>query len=131
MPKRRSLSAGIKVTKEQEEDFIYDRKQKRPAKAEPKEVPPKKPKARARPTLQDEPSQPEEEQLAIPAPIEAPASIPAGRAPLSTRIRADIAAALKEASLKRQLTRETPNTVQEILEEALEPWLKERGFFPK
>jgi hypothetical protein len=51
-----------------------------------------------------------------------------GRVPLTTRIRHKYAAGLKRASLERQLTGEKPNTVQDILEEALEPWLKERGF---
>jgi hypothetical protein len=50
------------------------------------------------------------------------------RSPISTRIRADFAAALKRASLERQLAGETPNTLQEILEEALEPWLKSNGY---
>ncbi len=51
-----------------------------------------------------------------------------GRIPLSTRIRADFAAALKRASLERQLSGVTPNTLQDILEEALEPWLKANGY---
>lgn len=50
------------------------------------------------------------------------------RTAFSTRIRDDLAKALKEASLKRQLSGVTPNTVQDILEEALEPWLKKHGY---
>ena len=50
------------------------------------------------------------------------------RAPLSTRIRADFAAALKKASLERQLKNVTPNSLQSILEEAIEPWLKQNGY---
>jgi hypothetical protein len=53
---------------------------------------------------------------------------PPARAPLTTRIRADFATALKRASLERQLNGTTPNTLQEILEEALEPWLKSHGY---
>ncbi len=53
---------------------------------------------------------------------------PLGRMPLSTRIRSDIAAALKRASLERQLSGTTPNTLQDILEEALEPWLTANGY---
>lgn len=49
---------------------------------------------------------------------------------LNTRIRADFAAAVKRASLERQLNEEFPNTVQDILEEALEPWLKNHGYLP-
>jgi hypothetical protein len=52
------------------------------------------------------------------------------RSPISTRIRADFAAALKRASLERQLKGVTPNTLQEFLEEAIEPWLKSNGYLP-
>lgn len=50
------------------------------------------------------------------------------RVPISTRIRADFAAALKRASLERQLKAVEPNTLQDILEEAIEPWLKANGY---
>ncbi|MBX3436105.1 MAG: hypothetical protein KF861_01350 [Planctomycetaceae bacterium] len=51
-------------------------------------------------------------------------------APLSTRIRGDYATALKRASLERQLDGVEPNTLREILETALEPWLKTNGYIP-
>ena len=35
---------------------------------------------------------------------------------------------LKRATLERKLAGITPNAVQEILEEALEPWLKTNGY---
>jgi hypothetical protein len=50
------------------------------------------------------------------------------RSPISTRIRADFAAALKRASLERQLAGAEPHTLQDILEEAIEPWLKANGY---
>jgi len=50
------------------------------------------------------------------------------RVPLTTRVRADYAAALKRASLERQLAGEFPNTLQDILEEALGPWLRDHGY---
>lgn len=50
------------------------------------------------------------------------------RVPVSTRIRADYATALKRASLERQLNGTVPNTLQDILEEALEPWLRANGY---
>jgi hypothetical protein len=56
------------------------------------------------------------------------APTPIAKAPLSTRIRADFAAALKRASLERQLKGVEPNTLQDILEEAIEPWLKTNGY---
>lgn len=65
----------------------------------------------------------------IPAlpPAESPAASPA-RAPLSTRIRSDYAAALKRASLERQLAGVEPSTLQDILEQAIEPWLQSNGY---
>ncbi len=50
------------------------------------------------------------------------------RVPLTTRIRSDFALALKRASLQRQLSGVSPNTLQDILEEALEPWLRSNGY---
>jgi hypothetical protein len=50
------------------------------------------------------------------------------RVPLSTRMREDFAAALKRASLERQLAKVEPNTLQDILEQAVEPWLRANGY---
>jgi hypothetical protein len=50
------------------------------------------------------------------------------RIPLSTRMRADFSAALKRASLERQLEGVEPNTLTEILEQAVEPWLRNNGY---
>ena len=50
------------------------------------------------------------------------------RMPLTTRVRTDYATALKRASLERQLSGTVPNTLQDILEEALEPWLRSNGY---
>lgn len=50
------------------------------------------------------------------------------RLPLTTRLRADFVKGLKRAALERQLDGVEPNTVQEILEEALEPWLRTNGY---
>jgi hypothetical protein len=52
----------------------------------------------------------------------------AGRVPLTVRFRADYATALKRASLERQLQGVLPNTLQDILEEALHPWLRHNGY---
>lgn len=52
------------------------------------------------------------------------------RSPLTTRLRKDVADALKRASLERQLRGETPWQVQDILDEALAPWLRDRGHLP-
>jgi hypothetical protein len=50
------------------------------------------------------------------------------RTPLTIRFRMHIAAGLKRASLERQLKGVRPNTLQDILEEAAEPWLRSNGY---
>jgi hypothetical protein len=53
---------------------------------------------------------------------------PHNRVPISTRIRSEYAEALKRASLERQLNKQEPNTLQDILEQAIEPWLRNNGY---
>lgn len=50
------------------------------------------------------------------------------RVPFSTRIRKEFSEALKRASLERQLKGIEPNSLQDILEQAIEPWLKSNGY---
>lgn len=57
-----------------------------------------------------------------------PAAPAVTRSPLTTRIRDDMAKALKRASLERQLAGTEPSTLQDILEEAIEPWLRQHGY---
>lgn len=52
----------------------------------------------------------------------------AGRVPVTTRTRPEVATALKRASLTRQLNGIEPYYVQDIMEEALETWLKSNGY---
>ncbi len=52
----------------------------------------------------------------------------ASRSPFTTRLRDDYAKALKRASLERQIAGVVPNTLQDILEEALAPWLRDNGY---
>ncbi len=61
------------------------------------------------------------------APV-ATAATTMARSPVSTRLREDYSKALKRASLERQLSGVQPNTLQDILEEALEPWLRANGY---
>jgi hypothetical protein len=51
-----------------------------------------------------------------------------GRAPLTIRFQAAFATALKRASLERQLKGVHPYTLQDIVEEAVEPWLRDKGY---
>jgi len=55
-----------------------------------------------------------------PKPSVTPNSSNIARSPLSSRIRADLATALKRASLERQLAQIEPNTISDILEITLE-----------
>lgn len=50
------------------------------------------------------------------------------RVPFSSRIDGTIADALKRASLQRQLDKIEPNAIGEIIEAALEPWLRSHGY---
>lgn len=53
---------------------------------------------------------------------------PVGLIPVTIRLRPEIAGALKRASLERQLAGEETFTQQELVENALEPWLVEEGY---
>jgi hypothetical protein len=53
---------------------------------------------------------------------------PIGLIPVTVRLRPELAVALKRASLERQLAGEELFTQQEIVEQALEPWLREEGY---
>lgn len=119
MTKRRSLVSGLKgpdkTDPKQEEAFVFGKKDT------------------SRPTAKKKPATkpvPELEPLTPAAPdvSEPTVNVPTGRSPLTTRLRSDLGEALKRASLERQLAKQTPNTVQDILEEALEPWLKDHGY---
>lgn len=65
-----------------------------------------------------------------PKPVAPPPADRSQRSPLTTRLRKDIADALKRASLERQLRGETPWQVQDILDEALAAWLRDHGHLP-
>jgi hypothetical protein len=108
MAQRRSLTQGVKEVEQADpaevEAFVFGK----PKPAEPapaKELP-----------------------AAAPAAGKGMAASQVGRVPFTTRVRSDYASALKRASLERQLSGVTPNTLQDILEQALEPWLRSNGY---
>jgi len=70
----------------------------------------------------------EQETSESPATPTSTTTVVHARVPFSTRMRADFAAALKRASLERQLAGIEPNTLQDILEQAVEPWLRSNGY---
>jgi hypothetical protein len=105
MAERRTLIDGLKnpappVDPQMEKAFVFGGNP--PAEAEPVVTPPSSPQPTAT----------------------------ASRVPISTRMRSDFATGLKRASLERQLGGIEPNTLQDILEEAVEPWLKAHGYLP-
>ena len=51
-----------------------------------------------------------------------------GRIPVTTRCRPEVASALKRASLQRQLDGLEPHFVQDIMEEAVENWLRDHRY---
>ena len=57
-----------------------------------------------------------------------PGIAPVGLIPVTVRLRPELAGALKRASLERQLAGEEAYTQQELVEQALEPWLKSLGY---
>ncbi len=58
----------------------------------------------------------------------APEPMVTSRSPISTRIRATTQRRSSAASLERQLQGITPHCLQDILEEAIEPWLTQHGY---
>jgi hypothetical protein len=124
MVKRRPLTAGIKkADPKKEKAFVYGKN------AAPS-ASPKEPKAAiaAKPEAPVAAPEPVQETPAAATVTEKAAPRNQGRSPLTTRIRTDLFEALKRASLERQLAKQDPHTVQDILEEALEPWLKNHGY---
>jgi hypothetical protein len=112
MAARRPLVEGLKtqsaVDRSLEEAFVYNSAPKSEVSTKP------------------QPNAPSAE----PGPGKGRAESSAVRVPITVRFRADFAAALKRASLERQLQGVRPNTLQDILEEALEPWLRDHGCLP-
>lgn len=126
MAERRALLEGLGtiegIDPELAEDFILDRK---PRKGSKPSTAPARPAEPAR----EEPAAPPPAQRSDPAPkATAPSPLTGvGRVPVGARVRTELAAALKRASLERQLQGIQPNSVQEILEESLELWLLKHG----
>ena len=69
------------------------------------------------------------ERAKPPAPKHRPSRIhPVALVPVTIRLQPELAGALKRASLERQLSGGAVFTQQDIVEEALTPWLKKAGF---
>ncbi len=129
MSKRISLVESLKRDQEEvdpviEQNFLkYGKAESRPVPVEVEVVLPEK-----RPAIRERAPEPVRAEKK-PVRRSKPSKItPVGLIPVTVRLRPEIAGALKRASLERQLAGEELFTQQEIVEEALEPWLREEGF---
>jgi hypothetical protein len=127
MAERRPLVQGLKryrVDAELEDGFVYGKKALQDRdKASPDSAP------AVTPENEEQPVPPAPEP--VPVLKEQQKPLPLGtsnRVPLTTRIRVEFATALKRASLERQLDGVEPNSLQDIVEAALEPWLRSGGY---
>ena len=130
MAVRRKLVDEVKPDPAIERNFVLTGKAK-PAEVAVQIAQPARPAEvkHAAPPEVKEPALPAATEIVLPE-AKAQTSAIIARAPLTTRVRADFAAALKRASLERQLKGVFPQTVQDILETALEPWLRNNGYLP-
>jgi len=103
MATRRQLVEGLKpenaVDRSLEDEFVYNGGPKSATATKPQTNPPATEPAAGKGRTESSPA----------------------RIPLTVRFRADYAAALKRASLERQFQGVRPNTLQDILDEAVEP----------
>lgn len=115
MKERRSLVEGLKSPEVQklEEAFVFG--DKRVA----------EPIATVKPANSELPP---EEKPAVQRPDRSILPQMTGRIPVTTRCRPEVASALKRASLQRQLEGAEPFYVQDIMEEALENWLRDKDY---
>jgi hypothetical protein len=123
--KRISLVESLK--REQEEiDPVVEQNFLKYGKAEP--VPPRDAVQDSPPEVSApkvEPARPEKRPVRRPKPSKV---TPIGLIPVTVRLRPELAGALKRASLERQLAGVELFTQQEIVEQALEPWLRDEGY---
>jgi hypothetical protein len=122
MGERKTLSEGLDTIeateKAVEEQFVYGKKTKSVTSATP---------------LPLAVSEPQAEQVATSAASAAEKShltplTGISRVPVGARIRTERATALKRASLERQLQGIEPNSLQDILEEAIDLFLHKYGY---
>lgn len=117
MAERRTLAAGLNVVPQADPETVrrFITQEPAPAAVAAAAAPP--PAERETAPADPEPPRPKRSALK-----------PVGLIPVTVRLRPEIASALKRASLERQLAGEEVYTQQDIVEEAITPWLKSRGF---
>jgi hypothetical protein len=126
MAERRALIEGLKEIDEHidpdlAERFLEGKEPHPPDKTlSPKAVRPKSQEPAASPPL----------PASVRAAAESSAPSPLmgiGRVPLGGRVRTELGEAFKRASLERQLQGIEPNSIQEMLEDAIQLWLLKHG----
>jgi len=128
MAERRALIEGLTaidpdIDPDLAEEFINDGKLRKTAKTSARKPEPTKPATEETPAAPPlPPSVLAAAQVSTTSPLTG-----VGRVPVGARVRTELAASLKRASLERQLQGIQPNSVQDILEEALELWLHKHG----
>jgi hypothetical protein len=128
--KRMSLVESLKREKEEidpvvEQNFLKYGKAEPPPSVAVTVAPQPEPQPQAIGVAQPEPPKAEKKPVKRSKPSKV---TPVGLIPVTIRLRPEIAGALKRASLERQLAGEELFTQQDIVEQALEPWLREEGY---
>lgn len=122
MGERKTLLEGLETIeagdRAVEEQFVYGKKDRSDSPATPPPPAPSEPQGKPAPAT------------AVVAAEKSPLTPLTGisRVPVGARIRTELATGLKRASLERQLQGIEPNSLQDILEEAIEPWLRKHGY---
>lgn len=124
MSKRMSLVEGLKRDQEElDPETVESFVKQGNAVAKPKQESEPAPEPRPK-----KPQPPRAENPEAQQPRQHTAEMSPGLIPVNVRVRLDISRALKAASLERELQGIEPFTKREIVEQALEPWLKKNGY---
>lgn len=123
MAQRRPLIAGINTPENADPEavraFVTQERPRPDAKDERRELA----------VVRDRAPEVEEDVNPMPRPqAKGKGRVPVGLIPVTVRLRPEIAGALKRASLERQLAGEDVFTQQDLVEQALEPWLRDEGY---
>jgi hypothetical protein len=127
MAERRALIEGLanieNIDADLAEEFINDGKLHKPAETSARAT-----KSTRQATVEPPAQPPLPQSVVAASQVSAPSPLTGvGRVPVGARVRTELAAALKRASLERQLQGIQPNSVQEIIEDSLELWLLKHG----